>query len=107
MFFLIRCLFWLGMVFSQIATIESGGASHFAPQAARSVTALSQNALKTAVQAGAEAATRHCASDPAACLSLAAQVTRKAASHDTLQAGDRAPAWRLRPGKTDDARHSS
>ncbi len=88
MFFLFRCLFWLGLVFSHIAALEGTDAGAL----------VRQSALAAGRQA-TEAAGRKCASAPETCLALAAQAARSSsgASRDTLSSGDRIPAWRLRP----------
>ena len=84
MFSLFRCLFWLGLVFSQIAALEG-----------RDATALVRQAALAAAQQATEAAGRKCASAPETCVALAARFS-PGASRDTLNPGDRIPAWRLR-----------
>jgi hypothetical protein len=114
MFFLFRCLFWLGLVFSQIASLEGGSlfslAGQRAQQASESAVGLGQAAM---TEAG-----RQRRAEAEKCLAIAAQAARLAQvanpnrlsqaanpsrlsqaanpSRDTLTAGDRAPAWRLR-----------
>jgi hypothetical protein len=118
MFFLFRCIFWLGLVFSQIGGQESFSlGSGFDPFAGRSARQASDSVAglgQAAMMAGISAAGRQCRVDTEKCLALAAQAARlsqaaspsrlqKSASpssatpsRDTLTAGDRAPAWRLR-----------
>jgi len=87
MFSLFRCLFWLGLVFSHIAALEGTDRAALVRQTALAAT-----------RQATEAASKKCASAPEACLALAAQAVRSgpAASRDTLNSGDRIPAWRLR-----------
>jgi hypothetical protein len=95
MFFLFRCLFWLGLVFSQIAVQEGTDAPALVRQTALAAThqasSLGQNAV--------DAAGKKCASAPESCLALAAQAARlnPGPSRDTLNSGDRVSSWRLRP----------
>ena len=93
--FLLRCLFWLGLVFSQIAQKEGADLSAAfgprAPAAARQSASLPRLA--------ANAAEDHCRANPTQCLALAATVAGmnpRAESRDTLTATDRAPAWKTR-----------
>jgi hypothetical protein len=108
MFFLFRCLFWLGLVFSHIAAQEGFNAATLfdagAPIASESAASLGRIAL--------DAVVRQCRAEPEKCLALAARASRLApqpaspnpnASRDTLNAGDRAPTWRLRPGAAPDS----
>lgn len=106
--FLLRCLFWLGLVFSQIAQLEGTGAAPFFGQAG----ALGQQAGGAfGQQAGgwgqmaAQAAEKQCRANPAQCLAQASSVAKAAlalnaaksdgaAGHDSLTSADRAPAWR-------------
>lgn len=89
MFFLFRCLFWLGLVFSQIAAQEGVDAGSLfgaaTREANRHAAGLGQSAL--------DAARSRCEGSPEACLALAAQAARLAnpggASADAL-------AWKLR-----------
>jgi hypothetical protein len=97
--FLLRCLFWLGLVFSQIAQLEGSSAASLASGAARD--ARSQIAGQTALiaRSATDALERQCGADPARCLALArdaaAATARSAApARDSLTAADRAPAWR-------------
>lgn len=103
MFFLIRCLFWLGLVFSHIAEQQGFNAAALLGQRPP-VTGLGGMAL--------EAASRECRAEPAKCLALATAASRLAplagsptppTSRDTLNSGDRAPAWKLRPSVAPDA----
>ena len=108
MFFLFRCLFWLGLVFSHIAVQEGFNAAALfdtrAPMASESAASLGRIAL--------DAAGRRCRAEPEKCLAVAARASRltpqpaslnPSASRDTLNAGDRAPTWRLRPGAAPDS----
>jgi hypothetical protein len=109
--FLLRCLFWLGLVFSQIAQLEGSSAASIAGDAASDAQGRisRQVAGQTAILAGkaTEATERQCGGAPARCLALAAQAAAASAravapGRDSLTAADRAPAWRdaraLRPG---------
>jgi len=83
MFFLVRCVFWLWVVFSTIFAQPSGEhATPRAPQSAASATALQP--VASSAQAWLErAATRvaaRCESDPATCLAVAAQLSKLAGS---------------------------
>ena len=107
MFFLFRCLFWLGLVFSHIATLEGMSATTLAQQTARAATEQAATISLARLGEGAlDAAARQCAVHTDKCLAFAAQaarLTRDAGpSHDSLNAGDRVPAWRLRSGKAPD-----
>jgi hypothetical protein len=94
--FLLRCLFWLGLVFSQIAQMEGSNAAALADAAARAASAQAFAAGVAATQAGE----RQCRAEPAKCLALAAQFAgaakaeRAGSGHDSLTSADRAPAWR-------------
>jgi hypothetical protein len=103
MFFLIRCVFWLGLVFSHIAEQQGFDAAALFGQ---------RPAMSSLGGMALEAAGRQCRAEPDKCLALASRASRlapqvanpnPAGSHDTLSAGDRAPAWRLRPGVGPDA----
>lgn len=98
--FLLRCLFWLGLVFSQIAQLEGTGAAPFFGQAG----ALGQQAGGWG-QIAAQAAEKQCRANPAQCLAQASSVAKAALAlnsaksdgalgHDSLTSADRAPAWR-------------
>ncbi len=88
--FLLRCLFWLGLVFFQIAQREGGAPSaFFNPAGASQSASLDRMAAK--------AAARHCQARPGACVALAAKFTKidaLAPSRDTLTGRDRKTAWR-------------
>ncbi len=104
MFFLLRCLFWLGLVFSHIATLEGTNAAAIAAQGAQAASASANGFGRIAT----DAASRQCRAEPKQCLALAAQAVRLSQnagdleqalatpSRDTLNSGDRVPAWRLR-----------
>jgi hypothetical protein len=97
MFFLFRCLIWLGLVFSQIAAQQGTDATALLGPAARAASQQTEDLGRTAM----DAAGRSCMSSPETCLALAAQASRLAGpnalpSRDTLIANDRIPAWRLR-----------
>jgi hypothetical protein len=114
MFFLFRCIFWLGLVFSQIGGLEGFSFDAFVGRSARQASDSVAGLGQAAMTAGISAAGRQCRFDAEKCIALAAQAARlsqavgpgklqKAAgpslatpSRDTLTAGDRAPAWRLR-----------
>ncbi len=94
--FLLRCLFWLGLVFSQIAMRESADPAAFfssANSVAQERGALLGHAATSAVET-------QCRADPGKCLALAASATKvlktdaSARSRDTLSGADRAPVWR-------------
>lgn len=103
--FLLRCLFWLGLVFSQIAQLEGSSAASFAGQAtARATGGMIQQAGGLG-QMAAQAVEKQCRANSTQCLGqaafaaqavLAAQGGKSdgAAGHDSLTASDRAPAWR-------------
>jgi hypothetical protein len=107
MFFLFRCLFWLGLVFSHIAQQQGFSPAALFDQRAAISSESAAGLGRIALDAGA----RQCRAEPEKCLALAAQASRLApglnptaslnaaakTSHDTLNAIDRAPAWRLRP----------
>jgi hypothetical protein len=94
--FLLRCLFWLGLAFSQIAQLEGTTAASLAGQATRAAggqaAALGQMAGQTAEKT--------CRAEPAKCLALAAQAAGAVKGEsgirgrDTLTQADRAPVWR-------------
>ena len=107
MSFLLRCLFWLGLVVSQIAEREGANFADLAQPAKRELAASAEQMKERAV----EAAVASCRENTASCLALAAQAARlstgepasrpgretgKDIGQDTLRASDRAPAWRLR-----------
>lgn len=104
MFFLLRCLFWLGLVFSHIAALEGTNAAALASRSAQEARTSAGGIGRIAL----DAAGRRCRAEPDKCLALAAQAARltqnaeaveEAAANlgrDTLNSGDRVPAWRLR-----------
>ena len=89
--FLLRCLFWLGLAFFQIAQREGGGPQAFAPAAAVQTATIGQMAA---------AARSHCRLHLGQCVTLAAEAAKfakfdaTAKTRDTLTQRDRAPAWR-------------
>jgi hypothetical protein len=114
MSFLLRSLFWLGLVFSQIAEREGASLASLAQPARQELAARAEQVKARAV----EAAAASCGKEPSACLALAAQAARSQigpdhaapaqaapapiarpaldrAGHDTLRDADRAPGWRL------------
>ena len=123
MFFLFRCLFWLGLVFSHIAEQQGFNPAGLLDQrpamtSAGAASSGKDGAASSAKEAASlgrmalEAASRQCRAEPEKCLALAARASRlapgaanpdAAASRDTLNSGDRAPAWRLRPGAAPDS----
>lgn len=107
MFFLLRCLFWLGLVFSQIATLEGSGATALVRQTARAASGQAATLSLTRLgQSALDAAGKQCADHADKCLALASQAAglaqEAAPSRNSLNAGDRAPAWRPRAGKPAD-----
>jgi hypothetical protein len=88
--FLLRCLFWLGLVFFQIAQREGAD-----PSATMNPAVASQTARLG--QMAAKAAARQCEARPDACVALAgaaAKINLSAPSRDTLTRRDRTTAWR-------------
>ncbi len=89
--FLLRCLFWLGLAFFQIAQREGSAPAAFLPPAAAQTSAVGQMAA---------AAGSHCRARPGACVVFAAEAAKfarldaTAKSRDTLTRRDRAPSWR-------------
>jgi hypothetical protein len=104
--FLLRCLFWLGLAFSQIAQLEGTTAASLAGQ----TEGAAGGQAATLGQMAAQTAQRTCSAEPAKCLALAARaagaikgesaVGESGAKEgdtkgsDTLTRADRAPAWR-------------
>lgn len=94
--FLLRCLFWLGLAFGQIAQLEGTTAVALAGQA----TDAAGGQAAALGQMAAQAAQKTCKAEPAKCLTLAVQAAAadkgESASkgRDTLTQSDRAPAWR-------------
>jgi hypothetical protein len=107
--FLLRCLFWLGLVLIHISQQEGARALALAGEAARAAGQAAVHAEASTLSAGMaqavmNAAQQRCRAEPASCLMLASGAARAlseaAASRDTLSAADRTPAWR--PAKTRD-----
>jgi hypothetical protein len=94
MFFILRCLFWLGLVYLALPLTEFDWRPDLlgAKQAA-------QNAAQEAVK---ERVTDWCLKDPATCAKNAAEAAdllglippQKGASQNTLQPDDLKPIWR-------------
>ncbi|MDB5649979.1 MAG: hypothetical protein JWL62_1499 [Hyphomicrobiales bacterium] len=85
MFFLIRCIFWLGLVFSAL------------PWNGEEVRADVATGVQNASVALTNKVQSVCQRDPASCLQHAAQATKvmsAATSLNTLTRGDLAPAWK-------------
>jgi hypothetical protein len=102
MFSLFRCLFWLGVVFSQIAALEGTDTTAFVRQATLGA-GLGQRATQGLIGTTLDAAGKKCAAAPETCLTLAKGLTGKSsASRDSLNTSDRIPAWRLRTGRLDE-----
>jgi hypothetical protein len=89
--FLLRCLFWLGLAFFQIAQREGSAPASLLPSAAAQTATIGQVAA---------AAGSHCRARPSQCAALAAEAAKFARfdatspSRDTLTRRDRASAWR-------------
>jgi hypothetical protein len=104
MIFLLRCLFWLGLVFSQISAQQGSNAVALAGGTARAAQTSAANLSRDAQNALMTAAVRQCRAMPAKCMAFAAEAAEAAPiaalhlrrSRDTLDASDRAPLWRLR-----------
>jgi len=101
MSFLLRCLFWLGLVVSQISEREGASLARLAQPARQGLAAGAEQLKDRAV----EAAVASCRENTAACLALAAKASGLVApaasraapepgGHDTLREADRTPAWR-------------
>jgi hypothetical protein len=94
--FLLRCLFWLGLAFSQIALREGGHPAAFIGLAATVATAQSASLGQVAPSV----VETQCRADPGKCMALAASTTKllrtdaPARGRDTLSGADRAPVWR-------------
>lgn len=86
MFFLIRCVFWLWVVFSTIFAQPSGnGTALHRPDAARPAVASSEPVGEIAQAWLGAAATRvadHCAAAPSACLAIASRLSKLAIRHE-------------------------
>jgi len=91
MFFLIRCVFWLWVVFSTIfAQPSANGTAPHRPDAARPV-AVSEPVGEIAQAWLGAAATRvadHCAAAPSACLAVATQLSRLAIRRELAAPGE-------------------
>lgn len=88
MFFLLRCAFWLGLVFSHLPWDGEAVRHDLATSAAQ------------ATVTAADTVQSLCLKDPAACARHAATVGKTlgvGASHNTLLASDLAPAWKGGP----------
>ena len=101
---LLRCLFWLGLVVSQISEREGASLGSLAQPARDGLTAGAEQMKDRAFAA--------CRDNTAACLALAAKAgtllaparpAPEPAGGDTLRDADRAPAWRLPRAKKDGA----
>ncbi|MCW2272439.1 hypothetical protein GJ654_13020 [Rhodoblastus acidophilus] len=104
MSFLLRCLFWLGLVVSQISDREGLSLASLTQPARDGLTAGAEQLKDRAVAS--------CRDNTAACLALAAKAgglmaparpADEPAGGDTLRDADRAPAWRLPRAKKDGA----
>jgi hypothetical protein len=126
--FLLRCLFWLGLVFSQIAEHEGANLAVLSQPAATTLAASAADIRRRAIDAAATA----CRDNTAACLAAASRAVQAQAAQigepspqaaqknlgpqkilgsqkilglggeprrDTLRDAYRVPAWRLRPSK--------
>ncbi|MDB5508817.1 MAG: hypothetical protein JWL93_1286 [Hyphomicrobiales bacterium] len=85
MFFLLRCAFWLGLVFSHLPWDGEAVRNDVASGAAQ------------ASAAAVEKAQSLCLKDPVACARHSAAVGKAlgvGASHNTLMASDLAPVWK-------------
>jgi hypothetical protein len=91
MFFLIRCVFWLWVVFSTIfAQPTANGTAPHRPDAVRP-TAASEPVGEIAQAWLGAAATRvadHCAAAPSACLAIASQLSKLAIRHELAAPGE-------------------
>lgn len=104
MFFLIRCVFWLWVVFSTIfaQSAADGGATQGAPAPKQSAAA--QPVVHVAQAWLAAAAARvadKCAAAPETCLSVAAQFSKLAANREAAVPANAEPAMSLRPTLSD------
>ncbi|MDB5545361.1 MAG: hypothetical protein JWO64_2510 [Hyphomicrobiales bacterium] len=83
MFFLIRCIFWLGIVFMALPWDSAGLRADISGQAEQAARALAAQAQAI------------CVKDPIACAAQAISLGKGAAhSQHNLQPGDFVPAWR-------------
>ncbi len=84
MFFLIRCVFWLWVVFSTIFAQPSSEHATYASPHARPAAAASQpigSGAQAWLERAATSVADRCATAPATCLAMAAQLSRLAASN--------------------------
>jgi hypothetical protein len=102
MSFLLRCLFWLGLVVSQISDREGVSLASLTQPARDGLTAGAEQLKDRAVAS--------CRDNTEACLALAAKAGGLMAPSrateepkDTLRDADRAPAWRPPRTKKDGA----
>lgn len=113
MFFLIRCVFWLGLVFCNIAGLNIVSPADLAVRAGGLAGSLASGLAKdgaSAAQARINAVEAQCTAAPDKCLAHIDKLSRLAQAagmgavtppvtiqhvHDTLLASDRAVAWRL------------
>lgn len=107
MFSLFRCLFWLGVVFSQIAALEGTDVAGLVRQVpvsgGRQGAGLGQSGTQGLAGAALDVAGKKCVAAPESCMALARGLTGAGGgSRDTLNTSDRLPAWRLRTGKLDE-----
>jgi hypothetical protein len=103
MFFLVRCVFWLWVVFSTIfaQTTADGRAPRHAPAAQPiAVAEPVVHAARSWLSAAAARVANECAAKPAACLAVAAQFSKLAADRAAAPVSP-APAFALRPTLTD------
>jgi hypothetical protein len=95
MFFLIRCVFWLWVVFSTIfSQTTTDGPALRRPQPPRPVAAIQPftRTAQTWLEAAASRVADRCAASPRTCLAVAAQLSKLAADHEVAGA---APANRV------------
>lgn len=104
MSFLLRCLFWLGLVVSQISDREGSSLASLAQPA--------RDGLAAGAEQAKDRAFASCRDNPQACLALAAKAggllpparpANEPAEADTLRDSDRAPSWRTPRAKKDGA----
>lgn len=89
MFFLFRCVFWLGLVFYHLPWPGGAAPVEEARALAAQLGATSSHALAAQAQAA-------CGAHPTQCLALAASTAGRAAgaSRSSLTQDDRQPDWR-------------
>jgi hypothetical protein len=102
MFFLVRCVFWLWVVFSTIfaQTTADGGAPRHAPEQPSAVAGPVVHAAQSWLSAAAARVASECAAKPAACLAVAAQFSKLAADRGAAPVSPD-PRFALRPTLTD------